>query len=90
MRGREAALTCVSGDDEGMGAVGHLDLRVAEVDHGVVIHEQVDLIDACAEMRLEDAREGTASAITTSMTDCVPGTTFILRRFKTVCKRLSS
>ena len=45
-----------------MSAVGHLDLRVAEVDHGVVIHEQVDLIDACTEVRRDDAGEGIAAA----------------------------
>jgi hypothetical protein len=40
--------TCVARNNEGVGAVGHLNLRVAEVDDSIIILEEVDLVNACA------------------------------------------
>lgn len=44
-----AGHTCVARHNEGVGASGHLNLRVAEVNDGIIVLEQVDLINACRE-----------------------------------------
>jgi len=43
--------TCCSRHNKGVGAIGHLDLRIAEVDDSIVILENVDLVDAWREVR---------------------------------------
>jgi hypothetical protein len=44
--GKGKEQTCGSRHNKGVGAIGHLDLRIAEVDDSIVILENVDLVDA--------------------------------------------